>query len=66
MQITLNGSPFTLNENITVAELVTQLAIDTKQVAVEKNREIVPKSTYAKTSIMEGDEVEIVSFIGGG
>lgn len=66
MQITLNGSPYTLNENITVAELVTQLAIDTKQVAVEKNREIVPKSTYGKTSILEGDEIEIVSFIGGG
>lgn len=66
MQITLNGSPYTLGENITVAELVTQLAIDSKQVAVEKNREIVPKSTYGKTSIREGDEVEIVSFIGGG
>lgn len=66
MQITLNGEPKNLENGLNIAALLGALAIDTRQVAVEKNREIIPKSLYQSTAIMEGDEVEIVSFIGGG
>lgn len=66
MQIILNGELKNLQDGLNIAALVRELAIDTRQVAVEKNREIIPKSLYRTTGILDGDEVEIVSFIGGG
>jgi thiamine biosynthesis protein ThiS len=49
-----------------VAGLVEALGLDGRKVAVERNLEIVPRSTYAATSLAEGDRIEIVHFIGGG
>ncbi len=46
--------------------LAQSLALNPRQVAIERNREIVPKSTYGEVGLAEGDEVEIVTFIGGG
>lgn len=49
-----------------VAALVTELGLDLRKVAVERNLEIVPKSLFAQTALTDGDRIEIVHFIGGG
>ncbi len=65
-QITVNGHPRGVAENSSVSDLMAELALDARKVAVELNRTIVPRSEYATTTLREGDAVEIVSFIGGG
>ncbi len=66
MQIKVNGEIREFAAPLTVAMLADVLQLNPKQVAVEKNREIVPKATYPDAAIMDGDEIEIVRFIGGG
>lgn len=66
MNIVLNGEPRTLDGPQTLAGLVETLGLDVRKVAVERNLEIAPRSTYAQTSLSEGDRIEIVHFIGGG
>jgi sulfur carrier protein len=51
---------------VTIAALVGALGLDARKVAVERNLEIVPRSTYADTALADGDRIEIVTFIGGG
>ena len=53
-------------QGATVAALLAAIGLDTRKVAVERNEEIVPRSTYAKVALAEGDKLEIVHFIGGG
>ena len=64
--IVLNGEPHPVDEETTVAALVTALGLAPQQVAVEKNREIVPRSAYTQTCLRDGDRLEIVTFVGGG
>jgi thiamine biosynthesis protein ThiS len=66
LQITLNGQAHPLAQAATVTDLIAQLQLDARKVAIERNLEIVPRSAYAATPIRDGDAVEIVSFIGGG
>lgn len=66
LQITLNGEPRTLPSPLTMRDLVQQLALDPRKVAVERNLAIVARESYADTPIMDGDRIEIVGFIGGG
>jgi len=66
MRLTINGEDQTYNEALTVEELLGKIGLDSKKVAVERNLEIVPKSTYMKTNLSDGDKLEIVHFIGGG
>lgn len=66
MQITLNGKPYTLEQPVSLAELSEILKLESTQVAIERNREIIPRSLYKETMLDEGDEIEIVTFIGGG
>ena len=66
MHITLNGEPHNLEAPMTVAGLLGELGLDTKKVAVERNLEIVPKSTYSDVDLADGDRLEVVHFIGGG
>lgn len=63
--ITLNGEPRSVAVG-SIAALVASLGLQVSKVAVERNREIVPRSTLAEVALMEGDEVEIVHFVGGG
>ena len=63
--ITLNGEPRAIRA-ATVAELLREIGLDTRKVAVERNEEIVPRSTYAAAALAAGDQLEIVHFIGGG
>jgi len=64
--VTLNGENRALATPLTVAGLIGMLGLDTRKVAVERNMEIVPRSTYAEIWLAEGDALEIVHFIGGG
>lgn len=63
--LTVNGDPLDLN-GTTVADLVTQLNLHGRRLAVEVNRDIVPKSEHATFALTDGDVVEIVHAIGGG
>ena len=66
MQISVNGEKRTFEGVADVAALVAELGLDARKVAVERNLEIVPRSTYAQTPLADGDRIEIVTFIGGG
>jgi thiamine biosynthesis protein ThiS len=62
----VNGAAMDVPENTTVAGLLTLIGLNAKKIAVERNREIVPRSTYAHVTLQPGDALEIVHFIGGG
>jgi thiamine biosynthesis protein ThiS len=66
MTIKLNGDPHELQGPLSVSHLLEQLAIDARRVAVELNLAVVKKAAYDSSVIKEGDEVEIVNFVGGG
>jgi thiamine biosynthesis protein ThiS len=66
VRISLNGEPRELPESTTVAELLTALALAPGRVAVERNREIVSRADHARVLLMEGDRLEVVTFVGGG
>jgi len=66
MEITINGEQRKLAAAQTLEALLLDLKIDPKKVAVERNLEIVPRSTYGAVRLSSGDRLEIVHFIGGG
>lgn len=66
MDIQLNGAVKTLIKSTTIAEMVTELVLDSCKIAIEQNRAIVPKSAYSTTKLSPADEIEIVAFMGGG
>lgn len=66
VKITLNGDPFEVAGPLTVSALLSQLEIDSRRVAVEHNLVVLKRALYESTMISEGDEVEIVNFVGGG
>jgi sulfur carrier protein len=66
MDILLNGERRTLRAELTVAALLDELGLAGKRVAVEVNRDIVPRSEHATRRLREGDRVEIIHAIGGG
>ncbi len=66
LSITVNGEHRRIRKPATVVDLLNELGQDPASVAVERNLEIVPKSTYAQTALESGDEIEVVHFVGGG
>ncbi len=64
--LTVNGERRSVPAGQTVAALLAQLGLDRRKVAVERNEAIVSRSVYAETVLAEGDQLEIVHFIGGG
>ncbi len=66
ISLTVNGDSMQVEAGLTVAGLIARLELDTRKVAVERNLEIVPRSTYAQVRLEAGDRLEIVHFIGGG
>jgi len=66
MQVTVNGERIDIKEGSTVAELLEHLRIGRDRVAVEAGLQIVPKVNYDSHTLLEGDSVEIVHFVGGG
>ena len=66
ISLTLNGETRSFEGPLTVAGLLTELGLDTRKVAVERNLEIVARSRYAEVWLSGGDSLEVVHFIGGG
>lgn len=66
MTIRLNGERHELPAPLTISALLETLEIDARRVAVEHNLVVVKREAYGTTMIGEGDEVEIVNFVGGG
>jgi len=66
MIITLNGDPHDVPGPLTVSDLLSHLQIDSRRVAVELNLVVLKRHAFETTTINEGDDVEIVNFVGGG
>lgn len=66
IDVVINGQPKTLNQGSTVATLIGELGLAGKPVAVERNREVVPRALHASTLLAAGDRLEVVTFVGGG
>ena len=66
MQITVNGEAREVDNGITVRGLVEHLGLTDGPVAVERNREVVPRAEHPSTELAAGDVIEIVHFVGGG
>ncbi|HAP06421.1 MAG TPA: thiamine biosynthesis protein ThiS [Planctomycetaceae bacterium] len=66
MHITLNGAPRDVPEASTIADLLQDLQIESRYCAVERNRHVVPRETHSHVQLQAGDEVEIVTLVGGG
>ena len=66
MEILVNGQPRTAGDGLTVAHLVAELGLTGKRLAVEVNRDIVPRGEHATHVLQGGDRIEIIHAIGGG
>ena len=66
LKITLNGEAFETTAPLTITALLKLLEIDSRRVAVEHNLTIVKRKAYDSNVVHDGDEVEIVNFVGGG
>ena len=66
VSITVNGEHRRVVAGLSIAQLAEELGLAPEKVAVERNLEIVPRSTLAQVMIEDGDELEIVHFVGGG
>ena len=66
MQITLNGDRVDVPGPLTVTELLDRLDIDPRRVAVEHNLTVLRRTLFGDTFVRDGDQIEIVNFVGGG
>ena len=70
MELSINGQAQHCNHQgfspFTIEQLIDEMALDPRRIAVEKDLEIIPKSQYDLTALSEGDTLEIIEFIGGG
>ena len=66
LHITLNGDRVELAGPLTISELLSSLEIDARRVAVECNLEVLKRAAFTETVVRDGDQIEIVNFVGGG
>jgi sulfur carrier protein len=66
VRVRVNGEERALPPSTSVADLLKELGVSLSRVAVEFNREILPKPSYLETLLRDGDSVEVVQFVGGG
>ena len=66
MKILLNGDPYEIAEPVTVSGLLARLDIDARRVAVEHNLNVLKRASFDNTPVRDGDQIEIVNFVGGG
>ncbi len=66
MQVHVNGEPLQLSLGATVSALLSTMKIDAQQVAVEVNAQVVRRANHGQVQLQPGDQVEIVTFVGGG
>ena len=64
--VSINGESRQLSRALSVAELIEEMGYTGKRIALERNGEIVPRSTFAQQILSEGDKLEIVVAVGGG
>ena len=66
LTVKLNGEPRRVSAGATIAAMLAELGLNAERVAVERNLEIVPRSTLGDVQVRDGDAFEIVHFVGGG
>jgi len=66
MKLSINGKEREFDSGLSLAALVDQLGMKHDRVAVELNREIVQRDKWSQTTLVDGDQLEIVHFVGGG
>ena len=66
LSVRINGEERRLASGTSVAALMAELGLDARRIAVERNLAIVPRSTFAEVEVEDGDQFEIVHFVGGG
>ena len=66
MLLSINGDQKTFTASLSLAQLIEQLGMKGDRVAVELNREIISRTQWAETPLKDGDQLEIVHFVGGG
>jgi sulfur carrier protein len=64
--LTINGERRSFDDPLTVAQLIEQLRLAGKRIALERNGEIVPRGRFAEQALLDGDRLEIVIAVGGG
>jgi sulfur carrier protein len=64
--LTINGERRSFDDPLTVAQLIEQLRLAGKRIALERNGEIVPRGRFAEQALLDGDRLEIVVAVGGG
>jgi sulfur carrier protein len=65
-EVVVNGAPRPVARGTTVAGLIALLGLGEKRVAVERNREVVPRAQHAEVELTPGDRLEVVTLVGGG
>lgn len=66
MQITVNGETRDVSPGVSLLELIDELGLNAKAVVAQRNGDIVVRTDYAATVLTDGDEIELVRFVGGG
>ncbi|MEA2174660.1 MAG: thiazole synthase [Blastocatellia bacterium] len=66
MRIILNGEPRDVPDSISLSDLLEHLSLAPERLAIEYNREVVRRADWPRTVLSEGDQLEIVHFVGGG
>ncbi|MEJ7597794.1 MAG: sulfur carrier protein ThiS [Kofleriaceae bacterium] len=66
IDLVVNGHPRTVPTGTTIAVLIVELGLGDRRVAVERNREVVPRAQHPTTTLADGDRLELVTFVGGG
>ena len=66
MEILVNGEPRQVEAGCTVAMLLDELKLQPRYLAVERNQQLVPRATHAACALQAGDQIEIVTLVGGG
>ena len=66
LSVRVNGEHRRVRDGLSIADLALELGLEPTKVAVERNLEIVPRSTLGEVKVQDGDEFEIVTFVGGG
>jgi thiamine biosynthesis protein ThiS len=66
IDVVINGQSRSVEDGTTISVLLVELGLGDRRVAVERNREIVPRAQHATTVLAAGDRLELVTFVGGG
>lgn len=64
--VSINGAPRLIQDSTSVAALIEELGLAGKRIALERNGEIVPRSTFSALQLVDGDKLEVVVAVGGG